>query len=73
MNRTTMSLKVSKHFLNEFRKFCDAHALSIGKFTEMQLTEIMEDYHFGLKAEQVLAKGDTRRKSLRDVDRAAGK
>ncbi len=66
-----MSLKVSKSFLTEFRKFCDAHALSIGKFTEMQLTEIMEDYHFGLKAEQVLVKGDSRRKSLRDVVRAS--
>lgn len=62
-----MSLKVSKAFLAEFRRFCEAHALSIGKFTEMQLTEIMEDYHFGLKAEQVLAKGDSRRKSLKDV------
>jgi hypothetical protein len=71
MERTTMSLKVSKTFLAKFRKFCDAHALSIGKFTEMQLTEIMEDYYFGLKAEQVLANGDTRRKSLRDVSRAS--
>ena len=66
-----MSLKVSKTFLVEFRRFCEAHALSIGKFTEMQLTEIMEDYHFGLKAEQVLAKGDSRRKSLKDVLRAS--
>lgn len=71
MQRTTMSLKVSKRFLIEFRKFCDTRALSIGKFTEMQLTEIMEDYHFGLKAEQVLAKGDSRRKTLRDVTRAS--
>ena len=66
-----MSVKVSKNFLAEFRKFCDAHALSIGKFTEMQLTEIMEDYHFGLKAEQVLARDDSRRKSLKDVVRAS--
>ncbi len=66
-----MSLKVSQKFLDEFRKFCDAHALSIGKFTEMQLTEIMEDYHFGLKAERVLARGDSRRKSLADVVRAS--
>lgn len=64
-----MSLKVSQSFLREFRKFCEAHALSIGKFTEMQLTEVMEDYHFGLKAEQVLAKGDSRRKSLSDLVR----
>jgi hypothetical protein len=69
MERTTMSLKVSKSFLSEFRKFCEAHALSIGKFTEMQLTEVMEDYHFGLKAEQVLARGDSRRKSLSDLVR----
>ena len=66
-----MSLKVSKTFLAEFRRFCEAHALSIGKFTELQLAEIMEDYHFGLKAEQVLAKGDSRRKSLRGVLRAS--
>ena len=66
-----MSLKVSRAFLAKFRKFCDAHALSIGKFTEMQLTEIMEDYYFGLKSEQVLAKGDSRRKTLRDVTRAS--
>jgi len=67
MQRTTMSLKVSKQFLNEFRKFCDAHALSIGKFTEMQLTEVMEDYHFGSQAQRVLSKGDSRRKSLKDL------
>ena len=71
MERTTMSLKVSKSFLDEFRKFCDAHALSIGKFTEMQLTEVMEDYHFGLEAQRVLAKGDSRRASLRDLVRRA--
>jgi hypothetical protein len=69
MERTTMSLKVSKSFLRDFRKFCEAYALSIGKFTEMQLTEIMEDYHFGLKAQRVLAKGDSRRKSLSDLTR----
>ena len=62
-----MSLKVSPGFLNEFRKFCEAHALSIGKFTEMQLTEVMEDYHFGLRAQRVLSKGDSRRKSFKDL------
>jgi len=61
-----MSLKVSRKFVNEFRNFCEAHALSIGKFTELQLTEVMEDYHFGSKAQRILAKGDSRRKSLKD-------
>lgn len=67
MERTTMSLKVSRSFLNDFRKFCEAHALSIGRFTEMQLTEVMEDYHFGSMAQRVLSKGDNRRKSLKQL------
>ena len=67
MERTTLSLKVSKNFVAEFRKFCEAHALSIGKFTEMQLTEVMEDYHFGSRAQRVLSKGDSRRKSFKDL------
>jgi hypothetical protein len=71
MERTTMSLKVSRGFLDEFRKFCDAHALSIGKFTEMQLTEVMEDYHFGSRAQRVLSKGDSRRKTLKDLLRSS--
>lgn len=69
MERTTMSLKVSRSFLEEFRAFCEEHALSIGKFTEMQLTEVMEDYHFGSKAQRVLSKGDSRRKSFKDLVR----
>ena len=67
MERTTMSLKVSKKFVNDFRDFCEAHALSIGKFTELQLTEIMEDYHFGSRAQNILSRGDSRRKSLKDI------
>ena len=67
MNSTTMSLKVSKKFVNEFRGFCEAHALSIGKFTELQLTEVMEDFHFGSRAQRILSKGDSRRKTLKDV------
>ena len=62
-----MSVKVSKSFLNNFRKFCDDHALSIGRFAEMQLTEVMEDYHFGSMAQRVLSEGDSRRKSLKDL------
>lgn len=70
MERTTMSVKVSSAFLEEFRRFCEAHALSIGRFTEMQLTEVMEDYHFGNQAQRVLSKGDSRRKSLKDLLRS---
>ncbi|HLG20235.1 MAG TPA: hypothetical protein VI895_10540 [Bdellovibrionota bacterium] len=53
--------------MKKYREFCDAHALSIGKFTEQKLLEIMEDFHFGSQAHRILAKGDSRRKSLKDL------
>ena len=55
---TTLSVKVSPRFAKKFRAFCEAHALQIGKFTEQALTELMEDYHLGLKAQRVLSKSD---------------
>lgn len=67
MERITLSLKVSKEFVGRFREFCEAHTLSIGKFTEQQLTEIMEDFHFGSQAQHVLSKGDSLRKELKDL------
>ena len=67
MERTTLSIKVSRSFASQFREFCDANALSIGKFAEQQLGEIMEDYHFGSKAQRFLSSGDTRRKGFKDL------
>lgn len=67
MSNTTLSLKVSKEFASQFRGFCESHALSIGKFVEIQLTEMMEDYHFGAQAQRVLSKGDSRRKGIKDL------
>lgn len=72
MERTTLSLKVSKPFVARFRRFCDDHALSVGKFAEQQLAEVMEDYHFGRQAQRVLSRGDARRATLRDVSRRRG-
>lgn len=67
MEKTTLSLKVSKSFVAHFRQFCDAHAFSVGKFIEQQLTEVMEDFHFGAQAQRVLSQGDTRRLPLKDL------
>ena len=39
MDTVTLTLKVSNRFASAFRKFCDAHFLQIGKFTEHALTE----------------------------------
>lgn len=69
MDRTTLSLKVSKPFVTRFRRFCDDHALSIGKFAEQQLEEIMEDFHFGRRAQRVLSRGDDRRLGLRELSK----
>ena len=55
---TTLSVKVSSKFAKEFRSFCDKHFLQIGKFAEHALLEIMEDYHFGKKAQSILSKND---------------
>lgn len=52
---STLSVKVSRKFSAQFRKFCESHFLQIGKFTEHALTEMMEDYHFGMKAQKALS------------------
>jgi hypothetical protein len=52
---TTLAVKVSSEFARRYREFCDAHALQVGKFTEKALTELMEDFHFGTKAQRVLS------------------
>jgi len=54
MSSTTFSVKVPQKFAKEFRKFCERHFLQVGKFTEHALTEMMEDYHFGAKAQKAL-------------------
>lgn len=69
MERTTLSIKVSKPFVARFRQFCNAHALSVGKFAEQQLAEVMEDFHFGRLAQRVLSHGDTRRLELEEIAR----
>lgn len=55
MKTSTLSLKVSEQFAKDYRSFCETHCLQVGKFTEHMLTEIMEDYHFGSKAQRILA------------------
>ena len=55
METTTLAVKVSQEFARRYREFCDTHALQVGKFTEQALSELMEDYHFGLKAQRVLS------------------
>lgn len=53
---TTLSVKVSREFARRYREFCEAHCLQVGKFTEHTLLEMMEDYHFGMKAQRVLSR-----------------
>ncbi len=55
METTTLAVKVSEDFARRYREFCDAHALQVGKFTELALSELMEDFHFGMKAQRVLS------------------
>ena len=55
METTTLAVKVSQKFARKYREFCDEHALQVGKFTEQALSELMEDYYFGLKAQRVLS------------------
>ena len=52
---TTLSVKVDRDFAQEFRRFCEEHFLQVGKFAEHALREVMEDYHFGAKAQKVLS------------------
>lgn len=56
--QTTFSIKVGSQFANDFRAFCEAHCLQVGKFTEKALREVMEDYYFGQKAQEVLSRSD---------------
>ena len=55
MATTTLSVKVEPKFAKEFRKFCEAHSLQVGKFAEHALREVMEDFYFGTKAQRVLS------------------
>jgi hypothetical protein len=52
---TTLAVKVSHAFARKYRAFCEEHALQVGRFTEQALTELMEDFHFGQKAQRVLS------------------
>ena len=54
MTTATLSVKVSRSFMDRFRKFCAKHFLQVGKFTEHSLREMMEDYSLGTKAQRVL-------------------
>lgn len=63
MSSTTLSVKVPVKFAKEFRKFCEKYFLQIGKFTEHALTEMMEDYHFGTKAQKTLSQHDGKKVS----------
>jgi hypothetical protein len=55
MRTTTLSIKTTAAFAKKYRAFCDQHALQIGKFSEQMLSELMEDYYFGTKAQRVLS------------------
>lgn len=55
METTTLAVKVSEEFARRYRDFCEVHALQVGKFTEQALSELMEDFHFGSKAQRVLS------------------
>lgn len=56
--QTTFSIKVTSRFAKEFRAFCETHCLQVGKFTEKALREVMEDHHFGQKAQGVLSRSE---------------
>jgi hypothetical protein len=55
MATTTLSVKVDPKFAREFRDFCEAHFLQVGKFAEHALREVMEDFYFGTKAQRILS------------------
>jgi hypothetical protein len=59
MKTIPLSIKVSENFAKNFRKFCEEHCLQIGKFAESTLSEIMEDYYFGQRAQKVLSSNQT--------------
>ncbi|MFN0061066.1 MAG: hypothetical protein ACKVPX_00910 [Myxococcaceae bacterium] len=52
---TTFAIKVSRKFARQYREFCEQHALQVGRFTEHALSELMEDFYFGSKAQKVLS------------------
>lgn len=56
MATTTLAVKVSPEFARKYRSFCEDNCLQVGRFTEQALIEIMEDFHFGQKAQSVLAR-----------------
>ena len=58
--QTTFSIKVDARFAKEFRAFCEANCLQVGKFAEKTLREVMEDFHFGQKAQGVLSRSQGR-------------
>jgi len=60
METTTLAVKVSRQFARKYRDFCEAHALQVGRFTERALSELMEDFHFGMKAQRVLSASEGR-------------
>jgi hypothetical protein len=55
METTTLAVKVSHEFARRYREFCESHALQVGRFTEQVLSKLMEDFHFGMKAQRVLS------------------
>lgn len=63
MRTTTLSIKTTASFAKRYRTFCDVHALQVGKFAEQMLTEVIEDFYFGQKAQRVLSKGTGRAKT----------
>lgn len=63
MSTSTLSIKVSSAFAARYRAFCDANYLQVGKLAEGALLEVMEDYHFGRKAQAVLSQAEGKRVS----------
>ena len=51
----TLAVKVSTDFARRYRRFCQAKCLQVGRFTEQALLEMMEDHHFGQKAQRTLS------------------
>lgn len=71
METTTLTIKVSRKLARAYRAFCESHALQIGKFTEQSLSELMGDYHFGLKAQRALSRTLARPLPVRRRSRSA--
>ncbi len=69
MAKTTFSVKMDSPISKKVRKFCDRHSLQVGKFTEVALEEMMEDYHFGAKAHIVLTEHNGEMLSHEDFEK----